>query len=193
MQIFRLVGAAFLVFSVLIVVVVGVVPMLRVFGGSGVGGFGAMLVLPSILFTLVPIGIVFLVIANVLKGLAGPTPGRIPGAVEATATVRSTSPTSIRVNGQPVQRIDLDLEIVGLPVVPVSVRRTVPREHLGAVAPGAVLPAMADPANPRRFAIDWARVGLPPDPMEPVILGAVDLARSTWETADSMPVWAGSS
>ena len=176
MQIFRVLGATFLVISVLIAVVTAV-PMMSAFGGSGLGGLGAMIALPSILFTLVPIGIVFLVIATVLRGFVGPGPSGIPGAVAATATVRSTAPTTMRVNGQPVLRIDLDLTVGGLPAVPVSVRRVVPREHLATVAPGAVLPAMADPTNPRRFAIDWARVGLPPDPTD--LSGVADqLARA---------------
>lgn len=178
MQIFRVLGTTFLVISVLIVVVTAV-PMLSAFGGGGFGGFGMMMALPSVLFTLVPIGIVFLVVANLLKALAGPSLDRFPGAVQATATVRSVTPSSVRVNGQPVLRIDLDLEIVGLPVVPVSVRRAVPREHLPLVSPGAVLPAMADPANPRRFAIDWARAGLASEPVPASeLLGTAPVAMS---------------
>lgn len=162
MQIFRVLGATFAVISGLIIVVT-ILPMVSAFGGGGFGGFGMMMALPSILFTLVPLAIVFLVIANVFKAMNGPSVGGIPGGVAATARVRSTSRTTMRVNDQPVLRIDLDLTIVGLPTVPVSVRRAVPREHLALVAPGAVLPAVADPANPRRFAIDWAQVGMAAD------------------------------
>ena len=102
----------------------------------------------------------FFVIANLLRAAAGPTPTAIPGGVPSIATVRRTSRTSIRVNGQPVLRIDLDLTCVGEAWCRCPCRAdgasgsTWRRSRVG-----ATLPAVADPANPRRFAIDWVRVG----------------------------------
>ncbi|MFN8622358.1 MAG: hypothetical protein U0869_16620 [Chloroflexota bacterium] len=178
MRIFQAVGGLFLVIGVLVVIVVAL-PLLGLFGGGGfggvggIGGFAMLTALPGIVFALVPIGIVFLVVANLMKAAAGPSIDAMPGAVPATATVRAVRRTSMRVNAQPVLRIDLDLAVAGRPPTPVSVRRLIPPEHLDRVRVGVELPAMVDPVDPRRFAIDWARVGLPDDGGVDAALGAL--------------------
>ena len=158
MQIFRILGAIFIGLSV-VLIAVAVLPML-LGGGGALGGFAVLESMSIVVFTLLPLGIIFFAVGTALTRLLGPSTHSLRGGVAATATVRATRPTSMRVNGRPVLRIDLELAVPGRPPMPVSVRRVVPAGHLLSVAPGAVLAATADPADPRRFAIDWDRVRL---------------------------------
>lgn len=166
MQIFRVLGLVFIGLCVLMVIGTAL-PALALMGGDGFGGFGGLGVVaavPAIVFTLLPLGIVFLVLWSIFARVLGPEASKVRGGLPSSATVRATQRTSMRVNGQPVLKVDLDVAVPGRGSVPVSVRRVVPPEHLAAVAVGATLPAVVDPHDPRRVAIDWARVGLPADP-----------------------------
>jgi hypothetical protein len=178
MQIFRVLGLVFIGLCVLMVIGTAL-PALALMGGGGFGGFGNLGVVaavPAIVFTLLPLGIVFLALWSVFTKVLGPDASKVRGGLPSTATVRATQRTSMRVNGQPVLKVDLDVAVPGRGSVPVSVRRVVPPEHLAAVAVGATLPAVVDPHDPRRVAIDWARVGLAADPSVDLPGGLGDLS-----------------
>lgn len=179
MQAFRVLGLVFIGICVLMVIGTAL-PALALMGGDGFGGFGNLgliAAVPGIVFTLLPLGIVFLVVWSIFGKLLGPDASKVPGGVPAIATVRSATRTSMRVNGQSVLKVDLDVDVPGRGTVPVSVRRAVPPEHYAAVRVGATLPAVVDPRDPRRVAIDWGRVGLPSDPLTDTLgAGMVDLS-----------------
>lgn len=166
MQIFRVLGLVFVGLCVLMVVG-RALPALALMGGDGFGGFGSLgplTAVSALVLTLLPLGIVFLVVWSVFSKVLGPDAARVRGVLPTSATIRGSQRTSMRVNGQPVFKVDLDVAVPGRGSVPVSVRRVVPPEHLAAVATGAMLPAVVDPHDPRRVAIDWGRVGLAGDP-----------------------------
>lgn len=178
MQIFRVLGLVFIGLCVLMVIGTAL-PALALMGGDGFGGFGDLGVVaavPALVFTLLPLGIVFLVLWSVFAKVLGPDAAKVRGGLPSSATVRGSQRTSMRVNGQPVFKVDLDVAVPGRGSVPVSVRRVVPPEHLAAVAVGATLPAVVDPRDPRRVAIDWARVGLAGDPLADTLGGLGDLS-----------------
>jgi hypothetical protein len=175
MQIFRVLGLVFIGMCVLMVIGTAL-PALALMGGDGFGGFGNLGVVaavPALVFTLLPLGIVFLVVWSIFSKVLGPDAAKVRGGLPSSATVRGSQRTSMRVNGQPVFKVDLDVAVPGRGSVPVSVRRVVPPEHLAAVAVGATLPAVVDPHDPRRVAIDWGRVGLPADGGGPVDLSGI--------------------
>ena len=82
---------------------------------------------------------------SIFSKVLGPDAATVRGGLPSSATVRGSQRTSMRVTGQPVFKVDLDVAVPGRGSVPVSVRRVVPPEHLAAVAVGATLPAVVDP------------------------------------------------
>lgn len=190
MQIFRVLGLVFIGICVLMVIGTAL-PALALMGGDGFGGFGDLGVVaavPAVVFTLLPLGIVFLMLWSIFARVLGPDASKVRGGVPALATVRGTQRTSMRVNGQPVFKVDLDVAVPGRGLVPVSVRRVVPPEHLAAVAVGATLPAVVDPRDPRRVAIDWSRVGLPADPLSDTLGGGMGDLSGIMETLDRVGI-----
>ena len=178
MQIFRVLGLVFIGLCVLMVIGTAL-PALALMGGDGFGGFGdsgVVAAVPALVFTLLPLGVVFLVLWSVFARVLGPDASKVRGGLPSSATVRGSQRTSMRVNGQPVFKVDLDVAVPGRGSVPVSVRRVVPPEHLAAVAVGTTLPAVVDPRDPRRVAIDWSRVGLASDPLADTLGGLGDLS-----------------
>jgi hypothetical protein len=178
MQIFRVLGLVFIGLCVLMVIGTAL-PALALMGGDGFGGFGDLGIVaavPALVFTLLPLGVVFLVLWSVFARVLGPDASKVRGGLPSSATVRGSQRTSMRVNGQPVFKVDLEVAVPGRGPVPVSVRRVVPPEHLAAVAVGTTLPAVVDPRDPRRVAIDWSRVGLVRDPLADTLGGSGDLA-----------------
>jgi hypothetical protein len=78
--------------------------------------------------------------------------------VAGRATVRSIHSTGSVVNGRPVLRLDVSVQVPGRPVYETSVRNAPPIYMAGILRPGVSLPVKADPQTPARILIDWAEV-----------------------------------
>jgi len=90
------------------------------------------------------------------------TPPPVDPAVEArrvpaTATVQAAAQTPTWVNGNPLIRLDLIVELPSGVPLPVTRTEVVPQLWLGHVQPGSTLPVSLDPATPDSLRIEWNR------------------------------------
>ena len=79
---------------------------------------------------------------------------RVSG-LHGTAKVVAVHDSNVTVNNSPMVSFDLDVTVPGQPPFRVRKRTVISRLSVGALLPGAVVPVLADPANPRDIVIDW--------------------------------------
>lgn len=76
------------------------------------------------------------------------------GGIRGTATVLSAG-SSVTVNEMPLMKLRLELDAPGVGTRSVSHREVMPVFAANRMAPGLVLPAYFDPANPGEFVLVW--------------------------------------
>jgi hypothetical protein len=65
-----------------------------------------------------------------------------------TATVTAIRDTGVRINDDPEVELDLDVQVDGMPVFPVTHRQVISRIAIAGFRPGAVVPVRVDPERP---------------------------------------------
>jgi hypothetical protein len=119
------------------------------------GYFTAGVVLVGIAVVLILVGIVLRVAAGKkLRIQQHGTPGE--------AKVVSLGQTGMVVNNNPVVEFDLEVTLPGMAPYRTTTRATVPMVALPRVMPGARLPIKADPSEPSKIVVDWARLSAAP-------------------------------
>jgi hypothetical protein len=75
--------------------------------------------------------------------------------LKGTATVVDEKDTNWTVNNSPMVNLTLDVNLPGQAPFRTTKRTVISRLSVGALMPGAVLPVLADPSNPKNVTIDW--------------------------------------
>jgi hypothetical protein len=108
------------------------------------------------------IGVVFTFVGSRLGRLAGFDKRLRSTGVAGTATVTSIRSLGVRVNGDPVLELGLDVDVISHAGFSTTIRQRVPL-FWGHLTPGARVGVVVDPADRQRLAIDWdATVEGPP-------------------------------
>jgi hypothetical protein len=79
---------------------------------------------------------------------------RVSG-LKGTARVVGVSDSNITINNNPMVNLDLDVNVPGQPPFRTRKRVVISRLSVGALAPGATIAVLADPAKPQDIVIDW--------------------------------------
>jgi len=75
--------------------------------------------------------------------------------LKGTATVVGEKDSNWTVNNNPMVNLTLEVNLPGQAPFRTTKRTVISRLSVGALMPGAVLPVLADPANPKNVTIDW--------------------------------------
>lgn len=146
--------------------IIGMIGNLLILGALGCVGFAVFTegdTRTGLIFTAISLVIPAVIMRGLgrkLGGMLGVKPAFIAHGTRGTATVTSVGDTGVTINNDPVLAFGLDVDIPGSPPM-VEIKQRVPRFLLGAVMPGSMVAAVADPADPARVGIDWT---VPPQP-----------------------------
>lgn len=123
-------------------------------------------VLATIGYTFAPLGVVIIAIGLLFRRMGGNRSRLMQTGVPGTAVVKSVEETSMRVNDNPVLKLDLQVAPMGMTPFETSMRTPVSVVTLSQVSlkPGATLPVKVDPQKPTNFVIDWNAAAAQPDP-----------------------------
>lgn len=99
-------------------------------------------------------GVTFTLVGSRLGRVSGMDAGLRSSGVAGTATVTSVAGTGVRINGEPVVQVGLEVDVVSHAPYSVTVRQRLPL-FWGPLAPGSVVGVVVDPTNRDHLAIDW--------------------------------------
>lgn len=99
-------------------------------------------------------GVVLAIVGSQIGHLSGLDRGLRATGVAGTATVTALRPTSVRINGEPVLEIGLDVDVPSHVRYPATIKQRVPL-FWGPLTSGAVVGVVVDPADRDHLAIDW--------------------------------------
>jgi len=132
-------------------------------GASAVAASGdARGALLTVAFAIGLTGFTFVFVGSRLGRVSGPDKVLRSTGIAGTATVTALGGTGVRVNGDPVVQIGLDVDVSSHAPYSTSIRQRVP-SFWGPLTPGSVVGVVVDPTDREHLAIDWdAEVSGPP-------------------------------
>lgn len=147
----------------------------------------ARLTFGIIALTFVPIGLVFSAIGlvSIANARRDARLGRI--GLPGRATVEAVSGTNMLVNGNPMVKLQLAINVSGRSPYSVSKRATVPPLVAMLLTPGATVPVRVDPEDPDEMRIEWNGLEPAGGPL-PGVSPTLDASGDGPTTAGSPPV-----
>lgn len=104
-----------------------------------------------------PWGPICLIVGFLMARHASKVNRLVRSGITARATVTSIDSTGSVINGRPVLRLGISVNVDDMPAFPAKVRNAPPSHLVGMLRPGASIPVVVDPDTPERVLIDWKR------------------------------------